>query len=466
MHVRVERETAASNRQVPRRTVGGSSPAEHVLALQRSAGNAAVQHLLRSDGAPLTGARLQRAMKFELQTRNPVWRTRGKKREKLPRKFGPKQKFGKKWEDVPLHKGKEGDPPTRTKEGSAVELQSETGGVVEFETPEWFSDWCELKRRMQEAVDMVDAISKAKKVGKTPDGHDLVEFPFDVRHLRKSRGFSKGLKPDEKLVVEIADPTWVAAIQSSESIELSQFESFLKEHERASWATEAITKADEIVKDANTKGIADADLVNLRNFLQIIIDYILNAQFWEYDEPHAAKEYLSLMARTSFSSIYRELLSTKEKDLFDEIVKSGAIVKKMGLTKKSLFYAHGVRGPLKSLKVSDWLPSISKKGRLKAGKDESRKEKDLLSRPVGGSAAMGKFDVQTKPGKESSMLVRLETRETKQGRVRKVGEWVSYAEKLFKEAFTARGRKGKSTALKYDPAACKPAQKAAKPGGP
>jgi hypothetical protein len=61
------------------------------------------------------------------------------------------------------------------------------------------------------------------------------------------------------------------------------------------------------------------------------------------------------------------------------------------------------------------------------------------------------------------MLIRLETRETKHGRVRKVGEWVSYAEKLFKEAFTARGRKGTSSALTYDPAACpSPAPKAPK----
>lgn len=69
---------------------------------------------------------------------------------------------------------------------------------------------------------------------------------------------------------------------------------------------------------------------------------------------------------------------------------------------------------------------------------------------------MGRFDVDTDPGEDETMLVRFETRSTKQGRVRRVEEWVPYAEKLFKQASTARGRKGKSTELTYEPSKCPP----------
>jgi hypothetical protein len=402
-------------------------------------------------------ATIQRAMKFELQTRNIVWRRRGARRSKLPRKFGPKQKFGKKWEDIPLHKGKQGKAATAKKEGTAVELQSESGGFVEFETPKWFNSWCALKKRIKEAVELVKDISKAPKVGTSPDGYDLVEFPFDVSHLKRTRRFKQGLRSGETLEVELRDPDWWAKIQPSESLELGQFESYLTEHGHGPWATEAITKAKELVRDANTEGTPDAELGNLRSFLQLIITYIQNAQHdWEYEEKQAAKEYLSIMARTSFSSMYRELLSAREQKLFDRIVRDRAVLKKMGLTRRSRFYAHGVHGPLKKLTVHEWLKSIPRAGRkrVRRGKEESRSQKDLLSLPRGGSAAMGRFDVETEPGEDETMLVRLEARATRQGQTKKAVDWVAYAEERFKKAATARGRTGKSTAMEYEPGDC------------
>jgi hypothetical protein len=421
-----------------------------VLALQRTAGNRAVARLLadrRGQGVTRADRQaLQREMKFELQTSNPIWRTRGSRSEKLPRKFGPGD-F--------LHQGAQGRPATRRREGTAIELQSESGGFVEFETPRWFSNWCGLKRRIQEAVDMVEAIKAAPKVGTSADGFDLVEFPFDVSRLRKTKRFPRGLRRGEKLQVEIRDPTWTAKIQSSEAFELSQYESFMDEHARASWAAEAKAKADELLTEANVNRVPAAELRNLRNFLLIVITYIQRGQHdWGYSERQAAKEYLSLMARTSFSSMYRELLSRREKRLFDGIVSRRAILDKMSLTRRSLFYAHGVQGPLRKLTVDAWLQSIPKKGRLRAGREETRSQKDRLSLPAGGSRAMGRFDVETRPDEDDTMLVRFETRGTIKGPSRRLEEWVSYAKERFRQAFLKRNRPGKSTELEFDPADC------------
>ena len=424
---------------------GGLTPAR-VLALQRQVGNRAA------------GRVLARAMKFELQTVNPVWRERAGKWEKLPRKFGPQAA------DY-LHKGEKGRP-SGDNEGTAVELQSETGGVVEFETAEWFSDWCALKETIQEAVDMTTEINRAPTVGRR-HGHDLVEFPWKVGHLKwRKKAFPTGLRQDEKLYVELVDRHWWAAVQSSESIALSQYEDFLKEHHSEQWSRDVIRKADELVAQANPRHHRASELGNLRSFLEVIVEYITSGQHdWGYLRTHgehqAPKEYLPLMARTSFSSMYRELLSPRERTLFDQLVHSGAILRKMRLTRRSLFYAHGVQTHLRGLTVDSWLRSISEKGRLDAHNRERRREKDKLSEPTEGNA-MGRFDVDTDPGEEDTMLVRFETRATRQARrwgdqrhrrSVKAADWVAYAEERFREAHRRRNRRG-STKLKYKPEKC------------
>lgn len=396
---------------------------------------------------------IQRAMKFELQTGNVVWRTGRKDKKgtklpdkKLPRKFGPKDQYF-------LHKGTKGKKAKAGKEGTAVELQSEEGGFVEFETPKWFRDWCELKERIQEAVDMVEEIKKSKVVGTSDDGYDLVDFPFGVSHLKASETFKGGLKKGESLVVEIRDPDWNAKIQSSETFELQQYESFLKEHEDATRATSTITTAQKILDNAlkASPKIKPATTDNLRGFLQIVVNYILNAQYWD-TSGSPAKDVVALMSRTSFSSMYRSLLSKEEQELFREIVKNDVILNEMGLTRTSKFYKYGFKGQDKPFTVYAWLLSITKKG------------KDLLSHPAGGSQAMGRFDVETKPGKKDTNLVKFETRQSTKFRassdprrsdptVIPASKWVAYAKEVFKEAYTKRARMG-DTALIYDPSAC------------
>lgn len=392
---------------------------------------------------------IQRAMKFEFQTRNVVWRTGGKKRKKLPRKFGPTKKPK---HSRFLHKGSKGKPAKGAKEGTAIELQSEARGFVEFETPSWHRKWCAIKKRVQEAVSMVDKI----KISKVVSMHGSVktfEFPFDIKHLKKTKDFRKGLKAGESLEVEEIDKDWNAKIQASESFELSHFQPYMEEHLPAS-APLIAGSAEKILQAANTKKIPDKDLGNLRNFLQIIIEHITQARKWsryyhKKGRKKLAKEHISLMSRTNFSSIYRTLLSSKgqklskEQKLFIKIVKSNVIPKELGLKPKSRIFPKGFIGRKSpGPKIREWLVSIY------------NEKRDLLSSLGGDNRALGRFNVDTTPGKKHTNLVKFEARATSGHTAsRPVTEWVTFAKEVFKAAHANRPRTG-STELIYDPKKC------------
>ena len=103
-----------------------------------------------------------------------------------------------------MYKGLKGKPAQAGKEGTAVELQSETDGFIEFETPKWFRNWCELKERIQEAADIVNRINALPGYDEylidkqwsngTPKKARIVRFPFDTKHLglSKQRIFGSG----------------------------------------------------------------------------------------------------------------------------------------------------------------------------------------------------------------------------------------------------------------------------------
>ena len=178
--------------------------------------------------------------------------------------------------------------------------------------------WCDIKESIQEAVDMVAAIDGATSI-RDVAGVKTRAFPFDTSHLKKTKAFAKGLTSKESLEVEILDPLWRGRIQASESFELPQFESYLTEHMTATRVAGIKGNAKTVVDDANTTKIPDKDLVNLLSFLQIIVEHITEAQKWNTNEPvgaergHLAKENISLMSRTNFASIYKQLLSKKER---------------------------------------------------------------------------------------------------------------------------------------------------------
>ena len=187
----------------------------------------------------------------------------------------------------------------------------------------------------------------------------------------------------------------------------------------------------------------DKDLVNLHSLLQIIVEYITEARLWNTDKTHLAKENISLMSRTNFSSMFQQLLRPDEQDLFKAIVKSDAVLNELGVTRKTLVFPSGFVGRKSpGPTIYNWLVSIYKQDR------------DLLSSLGGDNRAMGRFPVETEKGKKDTNLVKFEARATSgYTQVRPVVEWVDFAEEVFKAAHTKRPRTG-STELIYEPKKC------------
>ncbi|MCP4401366.1 MAG: DUF4157 domain-containing protein [bacterium] len=401
-----------------------------------------------------------------------------------------------------MRKAREGNKrneiPSDIKEGTAIELQSEARGVVEFETPKWFSNWCALRLRIREAVAMTKAISgsteitdpKLKKTmskkipglikaDKRPSYetykklHKIREWPsskFPTDDLSKTIGSGK-------LVVEIVDDNWRAKIQPSEGIDITQYGNLLKEHKPES-AKRSEEYVDEILKGG---GVSKESAPNLYSFLQMIAYYLERGQLWDSTKKKKdgtpvrvwrkgkdgkkgrwkvvkkpAKYAFLLMSRTSFSSIYSEILSMDEKKIFEEMVEENKILDainsinpKLKLSGKSRFFKHGHgggRGPT----IYSWLKSIIEPTRVKKT-DEGKIKTDLLSHPEGGSAAMGRFQVETELYKKDTNLVKFEMRAgpTKAADGDKGSNgWEAYAESIFKNAAKNRNRPG-STRLVY-----------------
>jgi hypothetical protein len=191
---------------------------------------------------------------------------------------------------------KKGTKSEVIKEGSAIELQSEYRGFLEFETPKWFRSWCALRLRVKEAVDMVEAIHSSPPVsdsrGEIKKGIES-QIPRLIKMgMRYSSHPTIGnlkkwpqMYPTDKLplkggglLVEEVDSTWEAYIQHSEGIALTQYEALLKE-QRPSEAASTIRYAEEILKNVN---ISRTTVPNLYSFLQLISYYIEHGQLKKY----------------------------------------------------------------------------------------------------------------------------------------------------------------------------------------
>lgn len=156
-----------------------------------------------------------------------------------------------------------------------------------------FKKWSELRGQIQAAVDVVNAIKAAP-----------TSFPFNQeKRLRKEGVLKKG----ETLQVDVQDAAFMADLQWTEGVELSQYRSLLKEHERtpASFVAPVLNNADEILADAVTANKSvkpGANVENLRGFLQIILNYIRRGQTltWDTSSADVVKATFRLMMRTSF----------------------------------------------------------------------------------------------------------------------------------------------------------------------
>ena len=397
---------------------------------------------------------VQRDMGFEFQVRdNTLTTNKGQK-------FGVKS--GKFFHRVPA-----GD-----KQG--LELQTDTGGVLEFQTHH-FRKWSELETQIKDAVDIVKGINKDPKA-----------FAFNQESRLRSEGL---LKKGEQLEVNVSDATFRADIQSTEGVAIAQYQSLLKEHERdpAKYVDPVLKDAQDILNAAAaaSKSVKPGvSLDNLRGLLQMIINYVRRGQgeLWDKTSAEPVKATVRLMARTDFSSVFRELLSADEKALFKEIVKSHAIQTAVGIAANDPFFKTGYWGHLGSMyalfeggKVTALAPENKTPIHDCAataktpGVDTSQcgkkvpdslitvggwldsivnQKKDKLSPPAHGSASMGKLSVSSK-GPEKGLVV-IEARGYRsRTRTQPASKWVDFAEDVFAEAAACRARPGTGTELTY-----------------
>ena len=394
----------------------------------------------------------------------------------------------------------------QAREGTSIEVQSESAdnGYIEFETPKWFRKWSDLEPRIQEAVDITKAISASRelKLSNPEDKAILDQIGFAeekdaagtgvenaatggfvglkkraVSFGRKRRGrfvewpsqYSTSHLPlkDERLIVEIGDEHWKGKIQSSEAVEITQFNDLLKEHESTARVTGTSTALNKLLKSAY--GLADQAARDTwtqshpeyASFLEIVC-YILHRAGLNYGskaEGKSAKFRFLLMSRTSVSSMYSGILSKADQALFRSLVTNTAAWTAAGFPlDKKVFYTRpsGTNPSRKSWLISIYKPVPD----YYHDREKYRKNRkaDRLSPMGAGAAAMGAHDVVTDHSAKDYKLVKFEARGTNKVfdsggvdavgkwssssvRVQPAANWVAYAKELFDDSMATRGRK-------------------------
>ncbi|MFC7724176.1 DUF4157 domain-containing protein [Nocardioides sp. GCM10028917] len=396
---------------------------------------------------------IQRAMKFELQNKSSfihAWDEATGEVPRLPRKFGSRDY---------IYKG-----------ASGARMESETNGQVEFET-EWERKWPKLAAQLKEAFEMTQAINAAPTVriaGTTY--HRLPAATFPIPHLRprgwrltrkerkKGKTFEdnstkdradRPLKPTEHLVVDVKKPDWPAYIQISESMEMSQYPSLMRQYELDKYdpsSRKSKQKRKSLDVEGKVTSIVDGiidhvtkarrprgDISDLRGFLELVVNLVIRGQY-PASSPigKAAKYTFAIMSRTHLGSVHKHVLTDEERALFRRFVADAQplLLDKLGLTTRSKFFVHGHGGSNDANpEVLAWLKGLTH-------------NRDLLSALHHGrgeiSGAMGKFRVD-KEEKEHKGMVRFEVRITA-GNVAKASKWEEFGKTHFLAAMKDRPR--------------------------
>ncbi len=431
-------------------------------------------HVAQQDGNAGSG-RIQRAMKFEFQVkRNRVFGWDGDQRIwPLQRKFGPADFL--------------------VQGASGARMESETHGQLEFET-KWERKFSKLAPQVIEAMEMtkqVDALPKDVTVG----GHKFRKLPtdpanpldtsplhgrnwsiprgksFENNHATETRGPrpdathpDRALKGRQGLLVDVADPTWNAYIQTSESMEIDQYESYLRQYEfnrfdarkpvlgadgkphrsppdtkafpgTAGIAQTVVSAADSILRSISRSSPPGTDTNSLRSYLQLVVHMILRGQFPAASPMFKPSKFtFALMSRTDLGRIYADVLETNERKLFDRFVANAEslLLGPLGLDGADRFFVHG-QGSKNNKgvnpKIIDWLTGLTK------GVD------GLSSRTPANkgriSAAMGRFGIDT-AGKHKG-LARFEVRKTP-GNSARADNWGQFVLTQFLIASQSRDR--------------------------
>lgn len=453
-----------------------------------------------------SGARVQRAMKFEFQVKKNrihAWNGADTESKTLVRKYGPEDYL--------------------QKSATGATMESETGGQMEFETG-WERDFSKMKTQVKDITDWVDAIKKAPKV-KAPDtGGTLRDFriyPFslaDQKDPKKWKSPAKtyfdgsnhvpayyennkadatergdsilqgsslttpaqaetaatsGKDSGEFFMVRERDANWNAYIQTSESMELSQYPKLMKQHEYATYydarakkgaaksykklpfAGDVGTRASALaatavqdIKAANPKLSLSA---NFDGMITLVMHMILRGQFPASSPAYkSAKFTFAVMNRSHMGSVYKHTLTKDEKKAFRYFVRKrkSLVLTPMGLSSKSKFFAFGQgskNNKGQNPTVSNWLRGIQKNRDLVSSRDKP-KGKQL-------SFAMGRHKVNDEKGMLKDHL-RFERRvgpRTGFGSVTAVAadssQWGTYVKQAFDDAIKLRDQSDPDTGL-------------------
>ena len=202
------------------------------------------------------------------------------------------------------------------------------------------------------------------------------------------------LQPAESLLAKIGNTTWVGSFQVSESFELEQFESYLKENDKGSISSDVVTKTSTLMGLPSVSAGSDG----LKNFLLMVVYFIQRAREVSLKKLsgkfHPAKAAFKLMNRTNFGSIYKSSnLTKKDRAIFKTLVTgtSEGILPALGLDRSTKVFVDG-QGAGYNPTVYTWLKNITY-------------NKDILSGPTGHvSGAMGKHDINKEKGKNKGSL--------------------------------------------------------------
>jgi hypothetical protein len=399
---------------------------------------------------------IQRAMKFELQNKKNIihaWDEASGNVWYLPRKFGSRDY---------IYKG-----------GSGARLESETDGQVEFET-EWERKWPRLAAQLREAYEMTEAINTSPEVRIA--GAIYRRFPerFPIPHLRKGgwkltkQERKKGkqyednsvkghrdrpLRPTEHLVVRVGQREWPAYIQISESIDMSQYPSLMRQYELDKYdpstpdarqqqmptpfdhgiAAKVTSIADGIIAHVTRAKRPKGDISDLRGFLELIVNLVIRGRYPAFSPiGEAAKYTFAIMSRTDLGSVHEYVLNDEERELFSRFVADAQplLLDKLGLAKRAKFFVYGHGGSKRANpQILTWLKELTR----------DRDILSALSYERGDiSGAMGKFRVNEEK-KEQKGLVRLEVRFTS-GNIVKASKWEAFGKRQFLAAMRKRPR--------------------------
>ena len=266
---------------------------------------------------------IQRLMGFEFQTNNVVSKNTDK---------------GVKY----FKRGESKDNPLR-KTSSGLEMQIDTGSVIEFVTKA-SSTWPEQEAQLKDAEAIVEEIKELKQEKRDPS-----EDAPEKGNPKVYRGFSASTYGDVDVTVEKGN--FRGKPQSTIGIPLDAYTRLLTRYQgdRKNRGKYAVSEAYTELKTKSGNLYLSGEL---EGFLKVIIHYILQAKkslVGSHSKVAQPKDHFHLMSRVDFASMYRHL-DKADKEIFATLLPH--ICKSTGVNKDDDLFANGYWGWVKVDEVS------------------------------------------------------------------------------------------------------------------